>query len=91
MNKMREQFESIVKHHYWLRDIDCSWDEDCYSGPEWQLAWEMWKASRENLVIELPFVPRTFHAGTEWIKQDAKDEYRNSCVNIIQKLGVKVE
>lgn len=56
MNKMREQFESIAKKHYWLRDVDSLWDEDfdCYRAGRWQLAWEMWKASRDSLVIELP-------------------------------------
>lgn len=90
MNKMREQFESVAKHHYWLRDIDSSWDEDCYSEPEWQLAWEMWKASREHLVIELPVAPSVAMYSTAY-EADAAREAHFRVVDAIEEQGVKCE
>lgn len=56
-----------------------------------QQCWMAWQASRAALTIQLPFVPRTHNAGADWIKQDAKDEYRQDCVNTIQKQGMKVK
>ena len=85
MEKSREQFEKLAKNNGFTLDMT----RGCYSSRDTRMAWDVWKASRESLEIELP------------PKQEMLDDYDmyeigfNIAVNRLKEIlinnGVKVK
>lgn len=88
--QMRKDFEEWAASKGFntkLREDTSS--SDTFFAYETEQRWVCWQASRESLVVELPEVPRTACGGNEWIKQIAKDEYKNKCIKSLESQGIK--
>ncbi|MGK4442674.1 hypothetical protein ACSMDF_04805 [Yersinia enterocolitica] len=75
ITKSREEFEA------WLESRDCNpvaWLKDAY--------WEVWKASRESLVVELPEI-----YGNGVPKCDEYDRAINECADALRTAGIRIK
>ncbi|MCB5318652.1 hypothetical protein LH413_14245 [Yersinia massiliensis] len=75
ITKSREAFET------WLESRDCNpvaWLKDAY--------WEVWKASRESLVVELPEI-----YGNGVPKCDEYDRAINECADALRTAGIRIK
>jgi hypothetical protein len=54
--KRRELFESVLKDHYYLSELNHSWpmSEAEYFEPEVQIAFEVFNAALDAVVIQMP-------------------------------------
>lgn len=52
--KRRELFEAWLPSHYWLGEMEIARDGDDYAHEEVQVAWEVFNAALDAVVIELP-------------------------------------
>ncbi|WP_350648662.1 hypothetical protein [Pseudomonas sp. HY13-MNA-CIBAN-0226] len=94
--KMREEFEQFVIRrdgNIWVTVIG---EQRSYNEPI-ERDFELWQASREALVIDLPPAPLEPEEPEEAIDDSHMDAYyaavsmRNACANAIEAAGLKVK
>ncbi|HFF1620531.1 TPA: hypothetical protein ACGBIE_002531 [Yersinia enterocolitica] len=81
ITKSREEFEK------WLESRDCNpvaWLKDAY--------WEVWQASRESLVVELPELP-VLGSNADWYQgfAEAAKCMRSACSKSIRAAGIRIK
>ncbi|HHP2743062.1 TPA: hypothetical protein ACSAFW_004509 [Yersinia enterocolitica] len=84
ITKSREEF------HKWLESRDCkpvAWLKDAY--------WEVWKASRESIVIDLPPKISEFNRmpdnGAILLEAVNYDEAIDDCAEAIRAAGIRIK
>ena len=87
--KMREEFENSPR----FKGMDftrSATHPEYYESPYANGAWDGWQASRESLVIELPYADQEFeyrHGGTTYFDGP---EYRAAVFKAVESHGIKV-
>lgn len=97
-NKMREQFESwyLDKHCGGIDRVrTCSNAPDTYYYTDTQTKWVAWQASREAVVVELPYV-RSYPANeaasdVDYYIDEGRHDMKAELRKAVEAQGLKVE
>lgn len=102
IEKMREEFEFAIRNGGFFHDAtEAAKDAylECGSNGQYRSlqvngAWWGWQASRESLVIELPYVAsypaNEASSDQDYYLDEAKSDMRHQCRKAIEAAGLKV-
>lgn len=85
MDKLREEFEKQIREDLLFDDEELEWqpERNCYAIYGVHLAWWGYRASRENLVVELP-------SEDDFVMDEAID-CLNECKSAIRSIGLSIK
>lgn len=85
MDKLREEFEKQIREELLFDDEELEWqpERNCYAIYGVHLAWWGYRASRENLVVELP-------SEDDFVMDEAID-CLNECKSAIRSIGLSIK
>jgi len=95
MDKLREEFEKQIREDLLFDDEELVWqpERNCYAIYGVHLAWWGYRASRENLVVELP--PINIPSGSDTLLkaavQMAVEVQTNKCAEAIRSIGLSIK
>lgn len=94
-DKMREEFEEAYAdycaEHGWKTYTAFHMLSEVYVKASTELAWNMWKASRASLVIELPKIRRIVMGRRENECDSGFNDAVDLCTDAIVSAGLKVK
>lgn len=85
MDKLREEFEKQIREELLFDDEELVWqpERNCYAIYGVHLAWWGYRASRENLVVDLP-------SEDDFVMDEAID-CLNECKSAIRSIGLSIK
>ncbi|HGM5832544.1 TPA: hypothetical protein ACKP36_000917 [Serratia marcescens] len=85
MDKLREEFEKQIREDLLFDDEELEWqpERNCYAIYGVHLAWWGYRASRENLVVELP--------GEDDFVMDEAIDCLNECKSALRSIGLSIK
>ncbi|BEO75147.1 hypothetical protein SMTE4_11170 [Serratia marcescens] len=85
MDKLREEFEKQIREDLLFDDEELEWqpERNCYAIYGVHLAWWGYRASRENLEVELP-------SEDDFVMDEAID-CLNECKSAIRSIGLSIK
>jgi len=85
MDKLREEFEKQIREDLLFDDEELEWqpERNCYAIYGVHLAWWGYRASRENLVVDLP-------SEDDFVMDEAID-CLNECKSAIRSIGLSIK
>ncbi|HAT5003115.1 TPA: hypothetical protein I9749_001792 [Serratia marcescens] len=85
MDKLREEFEKQIREDLLFDDEELEWqpERNCYAIYGVHLAWWGYRASRENLEVELP-------SEDDFVMDKAID-CLNECKSAIRSIGLSIK
>ncbi|CAI1594201.1 hypothetical protein [Serratia marcescens] len=85
MDKLREEFEKQIREDLLFDDEELEWqpERNCYVIYGVHLAWWGYRASRENLVVDLP-------SEDDFVMDEAID-CLNECKSAIRSIGLSIK
>lgn len=85
MDKLREEFEKQIREDLLFDDEELEWqpERNCYAIYGVHLAWWGYRASRENLEVDLP-------SEDDFVMDEAID-CLNECKSAIRSIGLSIK
>ncbi|WP_049193503.1 hypothetical protein [Serratia marcescens] len=85
MDKLREEFEKQIREDLLFDDEELEWqpERNCYVIYGVHLAWWGYRASRENLVVDLP--------SEDYFVMDEAIDCLNECKSAIRSIGLSIK
>lgn len=93
MDKLREEFEKQIREDLLFDDEELEWqpERNCYAIYGVHLAWWGYRASRENLVVELPDLERYYAGKAAHTRVYSAHAFRNDVEKNLRAIGLSIK